>query len=103
MARSPILPPGKIRGRTTKESVVKASREPLMGRTAPSWPLFEHGIAERGQKHFFDELMGQPSTTAVRQNDAIVSDSGHWATQTERVHGFGVCHSGNRLHMRPRT
>ena len=54
-------------------------------------PLFEHGIAERGHKNLFDELMGQPSAAAVRQDDAIVSDSGYRTTQVEFGHDCHVC------------
>ena len=36
MARVPIVPPGKMSGRTTYESVVKASVLPSVGNVAPS-------------------------------------------------------------------
>src|ERR1035437_73540 len=52
MARSPIFPPGKISGRTTNESVVKASREPFNGSTAPSWRWSSMGLPNAGRKIF---------------------------------------------------
>ena len=78
---------------------MKARREPLTGKHRAIVPLFEHGIAERGHENLFDELVSQPSAAAVRQDDAIVSDSGYRTTQVEFGHDFGVCHSDNR----PRT
>src|SRR5579871_71930 len=51
-ARSPILPPGKMRGRTTKESVVNASRAPLTETTAPSWRCSNMEFEKAGMKIF---------------------------------------------------
>src|SRR5579871_2616155 len=51
-ARSPILPPGKMRGRTTKESVVNASRAPLTETTAPSWRCSSMEFEKAGMKIF---------------------------------------------------
>ena len=61
-------------------------------------PLLEHGIAEGRHEDFFDELMSEASAAAMREDDAIVSDSRDWTAQVERD-GFGVCHSDSR----PRT
>src|SRR5271166_759822 len=52
MARSPIVPPGKISGRTTNESVVKARREPLSVNTAPSCRCSSMGLPNAGMKIF---------------------------------------------------
>ena len=98
-----MLPPGKISGRTTNESVVNARREPFTGTDRAVVPLLEHGIGEGGHENLFDELMGEPSAAAVRQDDAIVSDSRDRTAQVERGRDFGVCHSGSRPRMRPRT
>src|SRR5208283_6006200 len=51
-ARSPMSPPGKISGRTTKESVVKASRDPFTERTAPSWRCSSMELENAGMKIF---------------------------------------------------
>ena len=80
----------RIRGESQARSVYREHRAIM--------PLLQHGIAERGHKNLFDELMGQASATAVRQDDAIVSDSRDWTVQVERW-CFGVCHSDSR----PRT
>ena len=47
-----MLPPGKISGRTTNESVVKARRSPLTGTTAPSCRCSSASFAKAGLKIF---------------------------------------------------
>ena len=69
-ARSPMLPPGKNSGRTTKESVEKASRTPPSG---------EHrGVAElgastsppkAGSEEVLDQLGGHGPAAAVAHDD----------------------------------
>src|SRR5579864_4381801 len=51
-ARSPMLPPGKISGRTTNESVVKARRDPFTESTAPSWRCSSASFEKAGIKIF---------------------------------------------------
>jgi hypothetical protein len=38
--------------------------------------LFERGVGEGRQEKFLDQLVSQPSTTAVRQDNPVVSDLG---------------------------
>src|ERR1700758_2169702 len=47
-----MLPPGKINGRTTNESVVKARREPFTPRTAPSCRCSSMSFENAGIKIF---------------------------------------------------
>ena len=46
-------------------------------------PLVEHGIAKCRDENLFDELVREASAAAVRQHDAIVSDSRDWTVQVE--------------------
>ena len=41
-------------------------------------PLLERVVREGGHENLFDELMGQASAAAVREDDAVVSDSRDW-------------------------
>ena len=59
-------------------------------------------IRERGHEDLFDELMRQASAAAVRQHDAVVSDSRDRTAQVERS-DFDVCHSDSRPRTRLRT
>src|SRR6202051_4222089 len=99
MARSQIFPPGKKRGPHKKRTRSNCKPRTVDRKDRTVVPLFEHGIAERGQKNLLDELMGEASAAAVRQDDAIVSDSGYRTTQVELGHLLAVCHSDNK----PRT
>src|SRR5579872_1007398 len=47
-----MLPPGNISGRTTKESVVKAKRDPFTVTMAPSWRCSSMGLPKAGMKIF---------------------------------------------------
>ena len=51
-----MLPPGKKSGRTTNESVEKASRPPANGQDRRVAQLLERRVGEAGQEDVVDEL-----------------------------------------------
>src|SRR6266567_1055791 len=122
MARSPIVPPGKIRGRTTYESVVKARREPFTERTAPSWRCSSMGLPNAGRKIFsMSWCVSRPpppcartmrssatrGTGQLRLNSVIVLTSAivviGRARSLRRNHGGAQRIFGRTLHRKRRT
>ena len=65
-ASRPMSPPGKKRGSTTKESVVKASRWEPSSTVALSSPT-RFGVAVAGQKDLVDEGRHLPAAGAVTE------------------------------------
>ena len=77
-ASLPMSPPGKKSGRTTNESVVKASRGALTPLSAgrPDGRLVlergEHVVAEAGHEEPLDQLGRQQAAAAVAEHDPVV-------------------------------
>jgi hypothetical protein len=62
-----MSPPGKKRGVTTWESVVRARRSAPSGTTALSWRSARAGRRERLQEDALDELTHEASASSMRE------------------------------------
>ena len=84
IASSPILPPGKNSGVTTKESVVKAMRADSDVEHRLVVQLAQQRIIERRQEQVADQLRGEPSAAAVAHHDGLVLRQRQRARECER-------------------
>ena len=92
-ASSPILPPGKISGLTTNESVVKASRVPsARGSTVEFGQLIEQVVVQRGREEVRDQVAHHLAAAAVAHHDGGVVAQRNRAGPPAEVGLFGIGH-----------
>ena len=66
-------------GLTTNESVLKAKRAPVDGEHRAVVEWFEELVAELGQHHLLDQLVGQLAAAAVGEHDLLMVHDRHRA------------------------